>query len=450
MMRFAKAAAATALATSLVGCGTSVGLLGANGGAFGAKSRNQAEWTFMLHLGAANNLEPFAGINLNEIEAAIDDKNVNFIVLFDGQRKGDSKIYRMTRDANGNNKVIVSPVIDDKGAVIPADTKEIDSGDVRTAARFTQWAIKNYPAKKYGYLMWDHGSGIFTPQGQRVNLAPGVDRNGIKRVLAGSGMSANGICWDDETGNHMSTAQFGDVVAAAAQAAGKPLDMVGFDACLMAHVELVYQMKGNGLNMVASEELEPGLGWDYMGWMKRLTANPSADGALTSKYLVQAYGESYKPGGNHAKDGREQEITLSAVSYAGVKNNLVPAMNALASELVASLPAEKAAIQAARRSTQEFYNSDCGDIGSFVGHLGNQTRNPRLRQAAASTQQALDSAVIAEVHNGKWTTEGTKGATGLVVFFPETKSQWKNAYNDPNQIAFAAEGWRNFLVEYLK
>lgn len=450
MMRFAKATTAAALATTLVGCGTNMGLMGANGGVFGAKSKAQAEWTFMLHLGASNNLEPFAGINLNEIEAAIDDKNVNFIVLFDGQKKGDSKIYRMVRDANGNNKTLVSTVIDDKGAIIPSDTKEIDSGDVKTASKFTQWAIQNFPAKKYGYLMWDHGSGIFTPQGQRVNLGPSVDRSSVKRALSGNGMSANGICWDDETGNHMSTAQFGDVVAAGAQAAGKPLDMVGFDACLMAHVELVYQMKGNGLNMVASEELEPGLGWDYMGWMKRLTANPAADGALASKYLVQAYGESYKPGGNHAQDGREQEITLSAVNYAALKNNLVPALNNLASEMVAAMGTEKSAFQAARKATQEFYNSDCGDVGSFLGHLGANTRNARVKQAVTSTQQALSTAVIAEVHNGKWATEGTAGATGLVIFFPETKYQWKEAYNNVNQIAFAAEGWRNFLVDFIK
>ena len=448
MMRFAKAASAAMLATSLVGCGTNMGLMGANGGMLGAKARGQAEWTFMLHLGASNNLEPFAYVNMNEIEATIDADKVNFIVLFDGQKKGDSKIYRMTRDAAGNNKQIVSPVIDDKGAVIPAATHEIDSGDVKTSIKFVQWSIQNFPAKHYGYLAWDHGSGIFTPQGQRVNLGPQVNRMAVKHSLPpSSGFTTNGFCWDDETGNHMTTAQFTDVLAAGAQAAGKPLDMAGFDACLMAHVEMAYQMKGFSQNMVASEELEPGLGWDYMGWMKRLAANPSADGAAVSKMLVEAYGESYKPGGNHAQDGREQEMTLSATNYDALKNNLVPALNNLSKELMAG--SEKPAAKTARSSSQEFYNSDCADVGSFLSKLDANSRSVKVKQAVAATQAALSTTVLAEVHTGKYSTEGVSGATGLVLYFPESKYQWKEAYN-AQQIAFAGEGWKNFLLEFIK
>ncbi|MBM3274285.1 MAG: hypothetical protein FJZ00_03975, partial [Candidatus Sericytochromatia bacterium] len=104
MRRFGKALGAFTVAASLTGCGMT-GMAGIGSNSFKAHSlkakADGAEWTIFLHLAASNNLEPFAYINLNEAEASIDDKKINFIVLFDGQKKGDSKIMKVVKDPNG-------------------------------------------------------------------------------------------------------------------------------------------------------------------------------------------------------------------------------------------------------------------------------------------------------------------------------------------------------------
>ena len=44
---------------------------------------------------------------------------------------------------------------------------------------------------------------------------------------------------------------------------GQPFELIGFDACLMASVEMASVASPYAKYMVASEEVEPGSGWDY-------------------------------------------------------------------------------------------------------------------------------------------------------------------------------------------
>jgi hypothetical protein len=52
-------------------------------------------------------------------------------------------------------------------------------------------------------------------------------------------------------------------IAGAFAGAGLKADMIGFDACLMANMEVAAVLKPHGRYLVASEELEPGRGWNY-------------------------------------------------------------------------------------------------------------------------------------------------------------------------------------------
>lgn len=450
MRRFGLALGAFSVAASLAGCGTmAVGNVGSSqfkGLGFTTKS-DAKEWTIMLHLAGSNNLESFAFKDMNEAEAGLTSDKINFIVLFDGTKKGDSKIIKITHDPAGYNNKLVSPTIDDKGAVIPTDTKEIDSGDYRTVSKFVDFAVKNFPAKKYAFMSWDHGSGIFTPSGQRVNLGPGVDRQALKQQFARQNVTISplGFGWDDETGNHVTTAQFTPILETAAKAAGAPIDLAGFDACLMAHTEMAYQMKGFSKNMVASEELEPGDGWDYRGWLKYASANPSVDGAGLAGMLVKSFYESYTPGGNQF-NGRQWDITLSNISYDTLKNDLVPALNTLADDLLASMPNSSANLKSIRQATQDFYNSDCADLGNFLDRLSATRTTDRVRESAKKVRAAYSKSVTAEAHAGN----AMANATGQAIYFPTSKWQWKKAYEDANQIAFAGEKWGKFLAEFVK
>ncbi len=66
-------------------------------------------------------------------------------------------------------------------------------------------------------------------------------------------------------------------------------DIIGFDACLMANFEVASAIKDFGKYLVASEELEPGHGWDYADIIQRLANNINKSALDKTKLFVDSY-----------------------------------------------------------------------------------------------------------------------------------------------------------------
>ncbi len=111
---------------------------------------------------------------------------------------------------------------------------------------FIKSGIKNYPADRYGLILWDHGAG-----------------------------PAMGICYDEVSGDFLDMREVYSALQSASKAKGyRKLAFVGFDACLMASFEVACHLAPFAEYMIASEELEPGTGWHYTDWLSKLGANP--------------------------------------------------------------------------------------------------------------------------------------------------------------------------------
>lgn len=425
-----KLLALVAAGSLLAGCGLNLPGVQTNTTKFGAKRvlpKGAKKWTIMVHLAADNNLYSFGLEDLNEMEAGLNPDDVNVIVLFDGTKQGDSAVYEIKRDPNGKNSTLVS-VPNTDVPFIPAN-HEINSGDPAVSTAFGQWAVQKYPAAHYMWSEWDHGSGIF--------------RRGTYNSTE---FFYKGFGWDDN-GGHMNTSDLSTIVPAIAKAAGQPIDIVGFDACLMGHVEIAYQLKGAANYLVASEELEPGPGWDYKGWLSHVTGASTPAQAATA--LVESYGASYTAGGSQNSSGRATDYTLSATDINALTETLVPAMNSFSSALTSALGTDKAAIASARTSTQSFYNKDCADLGHFVNQLLAGGASAGVKSAAQNVRAALGKTVIAETHTGK-VNRSVTNAQGLVVYFPNATQYYNSKYDNPNAIAFANESWKDFLKAFTK
>ena len=119
-MKLLKRAASLVLATSLVAgvtaCSPSADpILSADQSEILAKKKNSSvagakKWTVMVHLSADNNLYPFGLEDINEMEAGLNSDDINVLVLFDGEKKGDSAVYKIKKDAMNAN--IISDKID--------------------------------------------------------------------------------------------------------------------------------------------------------------------------------------------------------------------------------------------------------------------------------------------------------------------------------------------------
>ncbi len=389
-----------------------------------ARATKGGSWTILVHVAADNDLYPFAAEDINEMESGLatlrarGDQSTRIVLLYDGAVKGDSKVVEIVPDPGAPNETVVSKTIDDQGALVDPATHEIDSGDPRLSAKFAAWGARFAPADHTLFSFWDHGSGIFRDRG-----------NGPSK----------GFCWDDG-GGHMNTNDLDDITGAFARAAGKRLTAFAMDACLMSHVELAYQARGTCDYMFASEELEPGHGYDYSDWLKRVAGTDRSPRAVLSA-LVDSCVWAYSAGGSYGPDA----ITFAVTDINALTGRAVPAMNAFARAAAAAIDAARPALRAARESTQVFENRDCADLVHFGERLAATDAPADVKAAAAEMAKAVRSTVVKEAHSSQFT-----GARGLVVYFPTPSQGYNPVYDDPAKIAFAAEGWGGFLKAYRR
>ena len=143
-----------------------------------------------------------------------------------------------------------------------ATLSDADMGNVNTLADFVRFGKENYQADHRVFVFWDHGGG-----------------------------SAVGVCLDERTGNMLSLNDLRTAFASAYEPStdNPPFELIGFDACLMATYDTVNTLDGFTRYVTASEEIEPGIGWNYTGWVDALAQNPAMSGGGLGKIICDTY-----------------------------------------------------------------------------------------------------------------------------------------------------------------
>ena len=196
-----------------------------------------ADWTFLVYMAADNNLDPYAGLDLQEMMAVGSTPGMRVIVQYDPASSGHpTKRYRVTK---GN-------------LVALASLGETNTGDPTVLEDFLTWGMRNFPARRYALVLWNHGSGIYDNFSSTGKAAS-------KGLLSPS----PAVAVDDTSGKDaLTTREYALALERAAQA-GKPLELVCFDACYMAMAEVAAELAPFTRYLVASEEAVPGNGLDY-------------------------------------------------------------------------------------------------------------------------------------------------------------------------------------------
>jgi hypothetical protein len=308
------------------------------------------------------------------MEAVGSTKDVNVVALFDGSAMNDSKIYHLQKDTDISK--VTSPVVRDMG--------EADMGSVQTVTEFAQFTKDNYPAEKYVFIMWNHGSGWKLAEEEAAPIF-------------------RGISYDDQSGNHLTTVQLGQALAKTKDILGQTIDIYVSDACLMNMIEIAYEIRKTAGIMVGSENLEPGDGLNYTSFLSEIVAKPTMDAVEFSKVFVRTYVEHYQKIGTavcySAIDLTKLEPIADAYKMWGGELALAEATTA--KTYFSKLP-----------SYRGFYYSDYKDIMNVLGGL--QAQIPALGGALQFIINATKDAVIANQ------TYGTSLAhsTGLAQWFP--------------------------------
>lgn len=402
-----------------------------------ASHSDATEWTVLIYMQAKNNLDSFAHKNLTDIAATGSNKKLNVLVQWFQPGKQGVWRYRVEQ-----GKVVLD-------SSFPSDTDGNKAKDLVDAAR---WAVKKYPSKKFALVLWNHGVGILDPawgntrppwQGstpfainqsfvkdnpriaieglttRELTLAHQMldEHDDILKMWDHEDWKERGILFNEQSKTYMDNQNLTQALSEIKSSVlgNHKINVLGFDACLMAMAEVGHLARKYAEYMVASQEVELANGWDYFSLCKELSEKTVAP-AQMSQLVVKSYENYYK--------NKIQFYTQSAIDLSKM-DDVKRSLDTMASSVKACQDGDKSfmtdCIKKARRSCLQFSAHSYIDLYSFckeVTHFIDTRKNKskvvsEVRKQLANVMKAAEAAVIANTAG-----KNLSDARELSIYFP--------------------------------
>jgi hypothetical protein len=291
--------------------------------------------------------------NINSMEAATQAPGTSILALVDLPGIGNSQILKITHDPNPQTATIVSPAIDDGGAVIPAD-HEVNMASAATLQAFITFSVERYPAARTMLVLWGHGDGW------------------------------RGLCPDGS--DILTLPELGSALASATAAMGRGLDIVAVDSCAGATFEMLYELSGHSDFLVASENNVPFQGLPYTQIMNGLAAETGQSPERFCSEIVRDYIES-------AWTGSPYSTTMAAFNLSSMQL-VFDHLSTLASAGSKYERIFHSALNEALASAEHYDTEWYVDFGDFMDELQGQDQMPlEIRTLAIETALAYEASI---------------------------------------------------------
>jgi len=263
---------------------------------------------------------------------------------------------------------------------------EVNMGDPQTLADFIAWGITNYPADHYMLIISSHGNGW-------AGIGPDETNDTILNLQAMHDGIRAGL----------------DVVGV------DKLDIIGFDACLMAQYEVGVALAPVADYLLAAEEVIPGRGWEYSVPYATLNANPTMDAVTLGKTIIDGYMDFYGGVG----DTKQVDLHLIDLNKIDGVSQAITNFEGVAG---VNMPILLTALGGAWNNTQKFGLNAVEppnlraylDLIDFMTRLGLQTTIPAdLLQASSNVVDAVNASIVYSRAD-----DYLPGANGLSIYFP--------------------------------
>lgn len=371
----------------------------------------RASWTLLVWMASDNDLEAQARRDLQEILAVGASSRVRVAVLVDRKRRGATRYLVPSRP---NVPLARCP----QERIGPLNT-----GDPRTLADFVTWGRRRYPSDRVALVLWNHGDG-WRP------YDPAHPSGGLRSKTAGPRYIAI-----DDRGPGPSDDDWLDMpeLERALAAGDRSIDLLSFDACLMAQLEVLYQLRRVAPIVLASEEEMPLTGLPYRQVLAHLHRHPD----ITPSALAQVVAGAYLAWG--PRRTRRTQSVVNAPKVARIAH----ATHALGRALADAVATEGPAIRRAIDHVQRYGTADYADLCDLAALVLAHVTAPHAREAAARVRDAIASAVLFHGFTGP----RVERSTGLTVFLPRRRSVWLRYRPSYLELAFArrSRGWVRFL-----
>jgi len=289
--------------------------------------------------------------------------------------------------------------------------------DPKTLTKFIVDGMKKFPSDHVAVILNDHGGGF------------------------------TGAMADDHDGRFMSTPQLKEAFAEAEKITGKKVDIIGFDACLMAETEIAYELKDQGKILLASEENEGGPGWTYNDMLGKTMGDSIGMLQKALKQKINVSPEEFAKTVVKTNELHQRDIPTFSATDLTKMDKLAEATNEFAKAILKS--DEDRAIKSAISEADSYGGGyspyrDIHDIHHIADLVTKKVSDPELKKAAEGVKEALKDSIIANEASSQYS-----GSKGLSMYAP-THSSYGIGYNY-GELQFAKDTqWDEAMVKIAK
>lgn len=358
------------------------------------KAEANKDLTYFTYEALDNNLYKDLNRIVNTLEYVGSNKNLNLLAQTDSWKENNTARYYITNDTDFS-KI--------KSAYTQLGPEAESSGDAKVFSDAINWAYSTYPSSKRWLNLSTHGAGFY------------------------------GVGFDDHPESYMNLVQLGQALKQGLK--NKKLDIVSFDACLMATVEVASELKDVAGYMVGSEDSTFYWGYGYYQTFSKIAKNP----ALSPDQIVRSLVLDV-----NNKGAANQTYTISATDLSKV-NTLEDGLDKLAKALRKALPQQRDNILRALQQSKPFVQADdypFRDINRVVKLLKDNVKDNDVATACDNLNNIMyRKGVIMLSRQSK--AENDLGR-GLSIYVP-LKGKVNDLYRTTG---FAKETqWDEFLVD---
>ena len=237
-------------------------------------AKSDESWVVAIYL-CGSDLESqngFASFNLLQMVESKFSKNVKFVIETGGAIQWQNEVIEPSKaqryEINADDMFLLEEV--------PGK----NMGASRTLSDFITFVKKKYKdADHMMLIIWDHGGG-----------------------------SAGGFAFDENhNDDYLTLDELDDALETAFKATDdRKFDIIGFDACLMATLDVAMILEPYADYMIASQETEPGTGWNYTAIINSLSKNSGQNAQQLGKTVVDSYIQQCNENG----DGDDATLSL--------------------------------------------------------------------------------------------------------------------------------------------
>lgn len=372
-------------------------------------------WTVMIYLAGVDELSPFfLWNNMKEVAQVGSNQNCNLLVQIHTPDTDSGSIYFIEK-----NKAILL-----NRDTIESKSPRLDSGNPQTLLDFYTYCREHYPSDKTALIIWGFGTGYQA-----------------KCSLSGT------LAHDNRYSSVISGSELTHTLKNITELSDKKIDLLGFDVSGMASCEFAKLLQPYCEIMVASQDTESGIGWDYKHSLEIFNKQVPTPEELAIS-IVKSYAQRYQ------KLIRDYTLSACNLTQFSILNTIISEISSLLIELLKTQPNYSKNLLGLCRTKKNiwFGFNETIDLGYFLTTVRDnlvtlelpsesiELKN-RLHNLLDSGIDELKKSVIC-VENGK----NLAHASGLSIYFPKSvveKPYLTSQFSEINK-------WPEFLKIYLE